>query len=90
MLIKFREIVPFQKFTSSEIHVAEMMDFYHSHANELVLYCRDNTYYSMYPISPSHFEELESKLYNDGKIDLSDTNIVFTASIYRDRGDDQK
>lgn len=83
MLIKFRERFPFQSYTSSEIHVAEMMDFYHNNDGEIVLYCRDNTYYSVFPISKSYFEELESQLYNDGKIDLSNTDIVFESSIYR-------
>jgi hypothetical protein len=90
MLIKFREKFPFQTFSSSEIHVLEIMDFYHHRNGEIVLYSSENIYYSTDPVQKSYFEDLENRLYRDGKIDLSNTNIVFEASMYHDRGDDRK
>lgn len=85
MLIKFKEAVPFQKFDTSEIHVSELTDFYHNGNGNIVIYCSGNVYYSKDEVKKSYFEDLENKLYHDGKIDLSNTTIKFESSIYHDK-----
>lgn len=90
MLIKFKESFPFQKFETSEIHVSELIDFYHNSEGSIVIYCSGNIYYSTNKVNKSYFEDLENKLYRDGKIDLSNTLITFESSIYHDKGDDRK
>lgn len=90
MLIKFKESVPFQNFETSEIHVSELTDFYHNSDGNIVIYCCGNIYYSIDGVKKSYFEDLENRLYRDGKIDLSNTMIKFESSIYHDKGDDRK
>jgi len=90
MLIKFKEVVPFRGFATSEIHVSELTDFYHNENGEIVICCSGNVYYSTDEVKKSYFEDLENRLYRDGKIDLSNTLITFESSIYHDNGDDRK
>lgn len=85
MLIKFKEAIPFQKFETSDIHVSELADLYHNSDGSIVICCGGNTYYSTDEIKKSYFEDLENRLYREGKIDLSNTIIKFESSIYHDK-----